>query len=46
MGEQLASTIIYSFVAVAAVLAIADILYRRRDKPMRKGRDGAARWDV
>jgi hypothetical protein len=31
MGEQVASTIIYSFVAVAAVLAIADILYRRRD---------------
>jgi peptidoglycan/LPS O-acetylase OafA/YrhL len=31
MGEQVASTIIYAFVAVAAVLAVADILYRRRD---------------
>jgi hypothetical protein len=31
MGEQLASTIIYGFVAVAALLAIVDILYRHWD---------------
>jgi hypothetical protein len=31
MGEQVASMIIYAFVAVAALLAVVDILYRRRD---------------
>ncbi len=31
MGEQVAMGIIFAFVAIAAVMAIADILYRSRE---------------
>jgi hypothetical protein len=31
MGEQVATAVIYGFVALAAVMALADVMYRNWD---------------
>jgi hypothetical protein len=31
MGEQVATTIIFAFLVVAAALTVIDVLYRRRE---------------